>query len=73
MVGLSALTLMPIRTQAVAESPASRISSVGLGWYSVAPSALGLVEESATHLDHCHFYCRLAPMGREAWPMSGGW
>jgi hypothetical protein len=38
---------MPILTQAV-----------GLGWYSVAPSALGLAEEAATRLDHRDFHCQ---------------
>src|SRR5882762_5105613 len=41
-----------------------RKSGVGLGWYSVAPSVLGLVAESATHLDHRHFsllLCRFLP------------
>jgi hypothetical protein len=48
--GLSALTLMAILTQAVA-----------LGWYSVAPSALGLVVASPNGVDHRHFYSLANP------------
>src|SRR5450432_1467428 len=47
-----------------------RKSGVGLGWYSGAPSALGLAEESATGLDHCIFFVRLALMGLPAWVSS---
>jgi len=50
-----------IHTQAVPDLPLRRKSGVGLGWYSGAPSALGLVE---SHWP-LHFYLRLALMGHE--------
>ena len=60
------LFFMPILTQAVAGSPASQGIRVGLGWYSVAPSALDLAEDQPLVLNHCTCFVRLALMG--GWP-----